>query len=231
MIFSLAPASPRARRTFSCALVLLWMSVAGLPAFAARAPKAPKAPKAAKTSGRHRAAAKNERPAETANADNPKTPEAPEPEYHPVPVNPDLPSEISITPHFSVRDRQVRDQRDGDRLRLLAPRAQAWTRAFRAEGPPFARFVAETLQTLRSAIGRGSRNVCYPLQVATERLAANLPEAPEPRLETEIRSALSRVANGARICLEGRPATAQTEIGGGAAVLARAAETIVNWGR
>jgi hypothetical protein len=67
--------------------------------------------------------------------------------------------------------------------------------------------------------------------VATERLAAALPEAPEPRLETEIRTALSRVANGARICLEGRPTTAQTEIGRGAETLARAAEAIVNWGR
>ena len=230
MILSLAPASttPVVRRALSCFLLIaLGLGLANSPALAAKAPKTPKTP------GKHRAATKKERPAETANADPTESPETrtPEPEFHPVPVNPDLPSEISIAPHFSAKERQTRELREGDRLRALAPRAEAWIRAFRAEGAPFVRFVDETLRTLRTAIGRGSRNVCYPLQVATERLAAALPEAPEVRLESEIRGALARVANGARICLEGRPATAQSEIGRGAETLARAAEAIVNWGR
>lgn len=228
MISSLAPRSFLTRRCLAFALLAaLGLGLASPPALAAKAPKTPK---------KHRAANKKERPAQAAKdeaqaQETPEIPETPEPVYHPVPVDPNLPSEISIAPHFSARETQARDRRESERLRALAPRAEAWSRAFRAEGAPFVRFVDETLRTLRTAIGRGSRNICYPLQVATERLAAALPEAPEARLETEIRGALSRVANGARICLEGRPTTAQTEIGHGAATLARAAETIVNWGR
>ncbi len=227
MIFALAPtATFTTRRCLSYALlVALGLALASAPALAAKAPKAPK---------KHRAVTKKEQRAETTNADvleSPETTKTPEPEFHPVPVNPNLPSEISIAPHFSPQDRLAGQARESERLRALAPRAEAWTRAFRAEGAPFVRFVGETLRTLRTAIGRGSRNVCYPLQVATERLAAALPEAPEARLETEIRGALSRVAHGARICLEGRPTTAQSEIGRGAETLARAAEAIVNWGR
>ncbi|HXU30711.1 MAG TPA: hypothetical protein VN851_09060 [Thermoanaerobaculia bacterium] len=226
MILSLALTPSTTRRALSCALLIaLGLGLAGSPALAAKTPKTPK---------KHRAATKKERPADTANAEaqkTPKTAETPEPVYHPVPVDPNLPSVISIAPHFSAREEQARGRREDERRQALAPRAEAWTRAFRAEGPPFARYVAETLRTLRTAIGRGSRNVCYPLQVATEQLAAALPVAPEARLETEIRAALARVANGARVCLDGRPATAQTEIRGGAEVLARAAEAIVNWDR
>ncbi len=173
---------------------------------------------------RHRAAPKSERPADPGSeaAESTKAAEAP---------RSDLPSEIVIAPHFSPEQRRERERREAERLRALAPRAEAWTRAFRAAGVPFAKFVDETLRTLHTAIGRGSRNVCFPLQAATERLAEALPQAPDDRLERDIRAALARVANGARICLDGRPTSAQTEIRGGAMVLARAAETIVNWGR
>ncbi len=232
MILSPASLPVATRRTLSYALLAaLGLGLSSAPSLAAKAPKAP------------RTTAKKERPARPATAKEskapkaPKTPEAaelPEPprvEYTRIPVNPNLPSEISIVPHLSGEDRRARQREESERLRTLAPRAEAWTRAFRTEGAPFARTLDETLHMLRTAIGRGSRNICYPLQEATERLAAALPEAPDARIEAEIRTALSRVANGARICLEGRPTTAQTEIGRGAAVLARAAETIVNWGR
>ncbi|HEV7667121.1 MAG TPA: hypothetical protein VGS22_01240 [Thermoanaerobaculia bacterium] len=228
MIFSLAPLAPLAtttRRTLS--YVLLAALGFGLPIAPCLAAKTPK---------HHRATPKKEKPAEPATAEAseaPETAEAREPSaaYPRIPVNPNLPSEISIAPHFSAEQRQARQREEAERLRALAPRAAAWSQAFRTEGQPFARFVDETLRTLRTAVGRASRNVCYPLGVATERLAAALPEAPDTKLEGEIRSALARVANGARICLEGRPTTAQTEIRGGAEVFVRAAEAIVNWGR
>lgn len=237
MIPTAASAPCATRRSLSCALlVALGLGLSGAPAVASKAPKTPKPPK---TSGGHRAAKKErvEERGSAASADTAESPESailagtPEPVYNPVPVDPNRPSVISVAPHFSPQDRLARQARESERARALAPRAEAWSRAFRAEGAPFVSFVDQALRTLRTAIGRGSRNVCYPLQLATERLAAALPEAPEPRLETEIRGALSQVANGARICLEGRPTTAQTEIGRGAETLARAAEAIVNWGR
>lgn len=227
MIPSPASLPVATRRTLSYALLaVLGLGLSSAPSLAAKAPK------------RQRTSPKKERPARpVTTARESKAPEAaevPEPPrvaYPRIPVNPNLPSEISIVPHISGEDPRARQREESERLRTLAPCAEAWTRAFRTEGVPFARSLDETLRMLRTAIGRSSRNICYPLQAATERLAAALPEAPEARLEAEIRGALARVANGARICLEGRPTTAQTEIGGGAAVLARAAETIVNWGR
>lgn len=230
MILSPVSAAPRttlaAHRALSYALLAaLGLGLSAAPSLAAKAPKRP------------HANPKKERPARPATAKESKAPEAaevaepPRIEYPRIPVNPNLPSEISIVPHLSAEDRRARQREEGERRLTLAPRAEAWTRAFRTEGASFARSLDETLRMLRTAIGRGSRNICYPLQEATERLTAALPEAPDARLEAEIRSALARVANGARICLEGRPTTAQTEIGRGAEGLARAAETIVNWGR
>ncbi len=204
-------ARPVARRLLACALLSLLLAS---PGFAAKRP--------------------SKKPADKSSAKPPVEAAAPAPEvepYVPVPVDPNLPSVISITPHSSSEERQVEALRQEDLRRTLAPRAEAWSRAFRTEGAPFARFLAESLHTLKTAIGRGSRNVCYPLSVATERLATALPEAPEGALERDVRTALARVARGARLCLEGRPTTAQTEIRTGAEVLLRAAEAISNWGR
>ncbi len=187
---------------------------------------------AAKDKKRHRAAPRAERPAPSAEPETTTEvapPETLEPETPPSAPRSNLPAEIVIAPHFSPAERRAREWQESARLRALAPRAEAWSRSFREEGGPFSRFVDETLWTLRTAIGRGSRNVCYPLSEATERLAAALPEAPEARLEVQIRKALAQVANGARICLEGRPTTAQTEIRRGAELLVRAAERIINW--
>ena len=223
-----------ARRAVSLALcAALAFGFSGAPPVEAKAAKRPRteSKKAAKNE------AKKEKPTRSEaqeRASLPAATEAPEPpriEYPRIPVDPSRPSEISIVPHFSPEDRRARQREETDRRLALAPRAEAWSRAFRTEGAPFARSLDEALRVLRTAIGRSSRNVCYPLQAATERLAATLPEAPDTRLEAEIRTALARVANGTRICLEGRTATAQTEIRGGAALLARAAETIVGWGR
>lgn len=226
MILSPASLPVVVRRACSLALIAaLGFGLSGGPSFAAKAPKRP------------RAAAKKERTPQPKAAREPKAPEAaeaPEPpriEYPRIPVNPNLPSEISIVPHLSEVEKSARQRREAEIRRALAPRAEAWSRAFRAEAASFAGALDAALGTLRTAVGRGSRNVCYPLEAATDRLAAALPEAPEARLEAEIRTALSRVAHGARICLEGRPTTAQTEIRSGAAVLVRAAETILSWGR
>ncbi len=186
---------------------------------------------AAKAKKQHRAEPRAAQPAGP-EAPQERTPtETLEPAPPPAAPRSNLPAEIVIAPHFSPGERRAREVAERERRQALAPRAEAWSRAFRAEGVPFARFLDQTLTTLRSAIGRSSRNICYPLSEATARLAAALPEAPDTRLEVEIRKALAQVANGARICLEGRPTTAQTEIGKGAEVLARAAERIVNWGR
>ncbi len=217
---TLSPSSASRRAVSRVVLVTLGLALAAVaPTLAAKASK------------RHRAEPRVERPAPSA---EPETlPESTPAEILEPPSSPrsNLPAEIVITPHFSSDQRRARELEERERLRALTPQAEAWSRAFRAAGVPFARFVEETLRTLRTAIGRGSRNVCYPLAQATDRLAEALPEAPEAHLESQIRKALAQVANGARICLEGRPTTAQTEIGRGAEVLARAADRIVNWGR
>ena len=139
------------------------------------------------------------------------------------------PSSILIAPHGSEAERKARTRSAEARRRDLAPAAAAWAAIFRREAAPFSSLLAEALRTLATTAGLTARNVCHPLGIAADRLAAALPQAPEPDLERQIRAALRHLADGARRCLEGRPTTAQIDLGQGARQLAQAAGAIFAW--